>query len=163
MRDWVEEDSVRSGQPRRAIRVAGLTVVAGLIATSCANGSPQTGTTSGRHATHTTSTTAAGPAGIPTDPRLTVTNDVAARRDVSATSCHSEAGGLVMSGTVTNSTAAPATYRLQITYVDLSATIQDVEKTSVRLAAGQSKSWSTTWKTSNTSGFNCVLDAVSRS
>jgi hypothetical protein len=157
---------VTSAKSRPAIRVAGLTMAAGLIMAGCASGgSPtsSTGTTSARHANSTTTTTGAGPAAVPTDPRLSVPNNVAARRDVSGTSCHYETGGLVMSGTVTNSTTVSTTYNLQITYVDLSATIQDVEKTSVHLAPRQSKSWSTIWRTPQSSGFNCVLDAVSRS
>jgi hypothetical protein len=68
-----------------------------------------------------------------------------------------------MNGRVKNSTEKAAVYRLQITYVDLSSTVHDVEKTSVSVAAGASKSWSTIWRTSQSSGFNCVLDAVSRS
>ena len=103
------------------------------------------------------------PMSVPTDPRLTVSNDPVARRDVSETSCQYSGGGWAMSGSVTNSTNGPATYVLQITYTDSHSTVQDAEKTSVSPAPGVSLKWSTTWKTSQATGIVCVLDAVSRS
>ncbi len=100
---------------------------------------------------------------VPTDPRLSVKNNVAARKDVTLSNCEVTNGSWQASGTVTNSTSATATYTLQITYTNSGGTVQDVEKTTVTPNAKQTVPWSTTWTSSVPSGINCILDAVSRS
>jgi hypothetical protein len=111
----------------------------------------------------TTTSKSHAKATIVTDPRFTVTNNVAARRDVALTSCHAGVGGWIASGTVTNPTSGAATYTLQVTYTDTHATVLGVEKTSVPTAPKQSLTWTTTWPSSMTAGVVCVVEAVSRS
>ena len=100
---------------------------------------------------------------VPTDPRLTVKNDDAARKDVVVTSCANGAGSWVAKGTVTNSTAAKATYEIEIVYTDSASTVLGVEQTSVSPSPKQSLSWTTSWPSTRATGVHCVLDAVSRS
>jgi hypothetical protein len=99
----------------------------------------------------------------PVDPRLSVTNNVSARQDVTLTSCQNTKGAWVAKGVVTNSTAATATYTLQITYTDAQATVLGVVKTEVSPASKKSLPWTTSWTSSEKSGVQCILDAVSRS
>jgi hypothetical protein len=99
----------------------------------------------------------------PVDPRFTVTNNDAARRDVTLTTCQHVDGSWVAKGTVINSTSNAATYTLQIAYTDTQATVIGVEKTSVSPTPKQSLSWTTKWPSTMASGVVCVLDAVSRS
>jgi hypothetical protein len=113
----------------------------------------------------TTSTTSKHHEKIPTpvDPRLTVVNNDAARRDSALNSCEYGLGAWGAKGTVTNSTSSTATYTLQITYTDTHATVLAVEKTTVTPAPKQTVDWTTLWPTSMKTGVVCVLDAVSRS
>jgi hypothetical protein len=129
-------------------------VAAPLALAACSSGGtkPSAGGSSPGHATT-----------VPTDPRLTVKNDGAARKDVVVTSCADSAGSWVAKGTVTNSTTAQATYEIEITYTDSSSTVLGVEKTSVSPSPKQKLSWSTSWPSTRATGVNCVLDAVSRS
>jgi hypothetical protein len=98
----------------------------------------------------------------PTDPRLTVKNDDAARKDVVITSCVKSGGSWVAQGTVTNSTTATATYEIEIAYTDSAATVLGVGKTSVSPSPKQKLSWTTSWSSTRATGMHCVLDAVSR-
>jgi hypothetical protein len=136
--------------------IAGI-IAAGVILGACSS-TPGTGNSS-----PPTTTKGGAAKTVPTDPRLSVKNDDAARKDVAITSCAQSAGNWVAKGTVTNSTSAQATYVIEITYTDTSSTVLGVEKTSVSPAPQKTLSWSTSWPTQKTTGVNCVLDAVSRS
>jgi hypothetical protein len=124
-----------------------------LAACSSGGNKPASGAGSSGHAATT----------VPKDPRLTVTNDDAARKDVVVTSCADSAGSWVAKGTVTNSTAAKATYEIEIVYTDSASTVLGVGQTSVSPSPQQSLSWSTSWPSTRVTGVHCVLDAVSRS
>jgi hypothetical protein len=99
----------------------------------------------------------------PVDPRFTVTNNDAARKDVTLATCLHVGGSWIARGKVTNSTSATATYKIQIAYTDSHATVVGVETTSVSPAAGRSQPWTTTFPSTMSTGVICVLDAVSRS
>jgi hypothetical protein len=133
-----------------------LVIAAPVALAACSSGggnTPAAGAGSSGHAATT----------VPKDPRLAVTNDDAARKDVVLTTCADSAGSWVAKGKVTNSTTAQATYEIEVTYTDSGSTVLGVEKTSVSAAPKQKLSWSTSWPSTRTTGVNCVVDAVSRS
>jgi hypothetical protein len=137
------------------IAVLAFVIAAPVALAACSSGGnkPASGAGSSGHAATT----------VPKDPRLTVTNDDAARKDVVISSCANSAGSWVAKGKVTNSTTAQATYEIEITYTDSGSTVLGVEKTSVSAAPNQKLSWTTSWPSTRTTGVNCVIDAVSRS
>jgi hypothetical protein len=135
-------------------------VAAPLALAACSSAKP------GKSASGTTTTTTSKHhAKIPTpvDPRLTVVNNDAARRDSALNACQYGLGAWNAKGTVTNTTSNTATYTLQVTYTNTHATVIGVEKTTVTPGPKQTVDWSTAWPSSMQSGVVCVLDAVSRS
>jgi hypothetical protein len=91
-----------------------------------------------------------------------VPNDVAARHDVTLSSCKAAKGGWSAGGTIKNSTHATATYKITIFFTNAHATDLDYAATSVRVAAGKSKPWSTTATFAAPKQVLCVLRGVAR-
>lgn len=152
----------------RAVRTVTVLICAvGLSAgaAACSSTPKSSATTSSVPDNPTTSgSTTAGSSSVsqPTNPDLNVLNEPAARKDISDTSCSDTGAGWVMKGLVTNTTAANATYVIEVTFTNVHYTIQGIEKTTVNLSSGKATSWSTTWPSSVKTGITCVLEAVER-